>query len=448
LTRLCIDAGAKKVYGIEANDRAFEQALEYAKSIGIQDKITLIHGDANLVELPEKVDICVSELIGTIGGSEGVVTILNEARRFLKPGGQMIPQRCITKLAAVTLPDEFAADPQFTSLSGGYVQQIFEKVGHKLDLRLCLDNFPASNIISTSGTFEDLDFSAYVNPTYKRDISLTITEDGRLDGFLLWLNLYTVEGQVIDYFNDRNSWLPVYFPVFNGIETEAGDHIEAVCSSWLSEDGVNPDYRIAGRLLRRNGEQIEFEYDSLLYGRTYKGNSFYEVLFSDDEIKIRPGTRIDLSTPTLRKYLEEQLPSYMVPTQFIWLEELPLTPSGKVDCSALPEPSFERGSAGGAVIGPRNTEEETLADIWRETLGIQVFDVHTSFFDLGGHSLLATQVITRIRHEFQIEISLRELFKFPTISEMAKYIGTISFTLHDLETDRGDTKEGREVIEL
>lgn len=447
LTRLCVDAGAKKVYSIEANDRAYEQAKQYAKSLGLQDKVFLFHGDSTTVQLPEKVDVCVSELIGTIGGSEGVVSVLNNARKFLKPDGLMIPQQCITRIAAVYLPDELNDNPRFTKISSDYVRKIFDKVGRQLDLRVCINNLPESNIISNVEIFEDLDFSGYINTSYEREVTLTINKNARLDGFLLWLNLHTITGVLIDNLFDQYNWMPVYFPVFDGLEVQTGDTIQAVCSGWLSEDNVNPDYSIKGRLIRRNGETIDFEHNSLLYGKHYKSNEFYEKLFSGDEIKIRPDLQTELSYEYLRKYLERQLPPYMVPAQFLLIKELPLMPNGKVDRRALPAPENLRPKLETAYSAPQTDMEQDVAKIWQEVLNVEKIGIHDDFFNLGGHSLLATQVVSRLRETFNVEVSLRSLFEATTVAELAQHIETMLLTRYNNLEDTPDIVN-REELEL
>jgi amino acid adenylation domain-containing protein len=283
LSRLCVDAGAKRIYAIEMLEHAFNQAKDLVTRLGLEDKVTLILGRSTEVELPEKVDVCVSELIGTIGSSEGVIPFLNDARRFLKSDGQMIPYRSITKIAAVSLPEDLYARPRFTELSGTYTEKIFEKVGFPFDVRVCVKNFPVDKVISDAGIFEDLDFSGYVAPEFENQISLTITKKARLDGFLLWLNLYTVEGELIDSLAHEYTWLPVFFPAFYpGLEVFEGDRLEAVCSCVLKDSDVLPDYRVKGTLIRTSGESIEFDYVSPYLKQDYRRSPFYEKLFADD----------------------------------------------------------------------------------------------------------------------------------------------------------------------
>ncbi len=128
-----------------------------------------------------------------------------------------------------------------------------------------------------------------------------------------------------------------------------------------------------------------------------------------------------VSPPSLRSHLQTHLPEYMVPTLFMAIDELPLTPSGKVDRKALPEPSL--GDLPESGFGsPRTAEEEVLCGIWAEVLGIRRVGAGESFFELGGHSLLATQAISRIRKAFRIELPLSTLFEAPRPRQLAQRI--------------------------
>ena len=92
LARFCVEAGARRVYAVELLRESYEKAVKEVKRLGLENRITLIHGDSMKVQLPEAVDACVSEIVGSIGGVEGAGRIINDARRFLKPGGVMIPE--------------------------------------------------------------------------------------------------------------------------------------------------------------------------------------------------------------------------------------------------------------------------------------------------------------------------------------------------------------------
>jgi len=124
----------------------------------------------------------------------------------------------------------------------------------------------------------------------------------------------------------------------------------------------------------------------------------------------------------LRSYLKDKLPEYMIPSAFVMLDEMPLTPNGKVDRRSLPAPDGTQRDVAGTFIGPRTPTEETLATIWREVLGLKTVGVHDNFFELGGHSLLATQVMSKLTEMFHLELPLRTLFEAPTIAELAAAI--------------------------
>ncbi|MEW6367291.1 MAG: non-ribosomal peptide synthase/polyketide synthase [Acidobacteriota bacterium] len=124
----------------------------------------------------------------------------------------------------------------------------------------------------------------------------------------------------------------------------------------------------------------------------------------------------------LRAYLQERMPSYMVPSTIILLDSLPLTPSGKVDRRALPAPDRIRPDLESSFAAPTNEIEENLVEIWCDVLGLEQVGINDNFFELGGHSLLLPQVIHRVRETFQIDVPLRSLFEDPTIASLGLVI--------------------------
>jgi amino acid adenylation domain-containing protein len=121
----------------------------------------------------------------------------------------------------------------------------------------------------------------------------------------------------------------------------------------------------------------------------------------------------------LRAHLKRSLPEYMVPSAYVMLEALPLSPNGKIDRRALPAP--EAGAVvRGEYVAPRTPVEEMLASIWAEVLRLDRVGVTDSFFELGGHSLLAMRVIARMRDALAVELPLRALFESLTVRELAQ----------------------------
>jgi amino acid adenylation domain-containing protein len=124
-----------------------------------------------------------------------------------------------------------------------------------------------------------------------------------------------------------------------------------------------------------------------------------------------------LSSEDLRGWLRQQVPDYMVPASLVFLDALPLTPSGKIDRQALPVPD-QSPLHDGVVIGPRTPLEELICMIWADLLHLppSQVSIHDNFFTLGGYSLLATQVISRLRQRVQVEVPVRRLFESPTVA--------------------------------
>ncbi|MCP4657237.1 MAG: amino acid adenylation domain-containing protein [bacterium] len=125
----------------------------------------------------------------------------------------------------------------------------------------------------------------------------------------------------------------------------------------------------------------------------------------------------------LRDVVKEKLPEFMVPSAFVFLDSMPLTPNGKVDRRALPAPEVSRPRLGTAFTAPTSPAEEELAKIWTELLGYGVpgrerVGVNDSFFELGGDSILSIQVVSRAR-EVGLRLTPRDLFRHPTIAELA-----------------------------
>ena len=131
------------------------------------------------------------------------------------------------------------------------------------------------------------------------------------------------------------------------------------------------------------------------------------------------------SSPTvseLRVFLKKNLPDYMVPSAFVMLDTIPLTPNGKLDRQALPEPDKLRPRLDTSYAAPTIPAEEQLAEIWSQILALDRVGVHDNFFDLGGHSLAATRVMSQVIKTFQLELPLQSLFQSPTVAEMAAVI--------------------------
>ena len=128
------------------------------------------------------------------------------------------------------------------------------------------------------------------------------------------------------------------------------------------------------------------------------------------------------SVAELRAQALRQLPPYMVPASFVFLPHLPLSPNGKVDRRALPVPEEARPDGQSGYVPPRNEVEQKIANIWQKVLQVGQVGREDNFFDLGGHSLLMVQVHSALRKEFSHDLSLMDLFRYPTIRSLSQYL--------------------------
>ncbi len=138
----------------------------------------------------------------------------------------------------------------------------------------------------------------------------------------------------------------------------------------------------------------------------------------------------EISVTDLRSYLALHLPEYMIPAYLIGIEKMPLTPNGKIDRKAFPEPDFSSISEV-EYVAPRNEIESKLARIWSEILGLEKVGVQHNFFSIGGHSLKATAVVLEVYKEFNVELPLKVIFKSPTIEELATYISRADESIYN-----------------
>jgi amino acid adenylation domain-containing protein len=124
----------------------------------------------------------------------------------------------------------------------------------------------------------------------------------------------------------------------------------------------------------------------------------------------------------LRAFLKARLPDYMVPSAFVLLDALPLTPGGKLDRRALPDPDGHRAEQEVAYVPPRTELERMIAEVWQAALQIDQVGAHDNFFDLGGHSLLMVRVRSKLRDALQTDLSIVDMFTYPTINALAQHI--------------------------
>ncbi len=124
----------------------------------------------------------------------------------------------------------------------------------------------------------------------------------------------------------------------------------------------------------------------------------------------------------LREFLRNRLLPAMMPTQYVLLDQLPRTATGKLDRRVLPEFASEQMQTDDTLVLPRSPIEADIAAMWSEVLDIEPIGIHDNFFDIGGDSLLVIRVVSRIRQAFQLDISPRLIFESPVLEDLAAEI--------------------------
>ncbi|MEO6196443.1 MAG: amino acid adenylation domain-containing protein [Thermoanaerobaculia bacterium] len=230
--------------------------------------------------------------------------------------------------------------------------------------------------------------------------------------------------------------------VLQGLDEGDWAAVDQVAMEVHDAPGTESEGRVAEvlALLDRRGFRAVAEQDELLRG-TDRHNVYAVSLrlpagaVAEPRIATPrsqpPAETVPLASADLRQFLRSRLPDNMVPTAFVWLDEIPLTRNGKVDLAALPLP--EDVAPAREAAPPRTPFEEVLVGIWSEVLGVDRVGIDESFFELGGHSLLATQVMSRARSAFQVELPLRALFEEPTVEGLAARIESVVRAGHGLE---------------
>jgi amino acid adenylation domain-containing protein len=124
----------------------------------------------------------------------------------------------------------------------------------------------------------------------------------------------------------------------------------------------------------------------------------------------------------LRRWVQSVLPEYMIPSAFVFLDALPLSPNGKIDRDALPAPGPAQLDRVAEYVAPRNPLEESLARVWADVLGLERVGVHDNFFELGGHSLQSVQLVSRLTAALNHQVAVKTVFQAPTIATMAEVL--------------------------
>ncbi len=150
-------------------------------------------------------------------------------------------------------------------------------------------------------------------------------------------------------------------------------------------------------------------------------------------------SKMPLSMVEMKLFLTERLPEYMVPTVFEYMEQMPLTPNGKIDVRALPEPQMTLEAN---YVAPSSEIELQIADIWRNCLSMDSVGVCSNFFELGGNSLQLSKILYEVNQAFDVQLDLKQLFEAATIAEMALLIESLAISIDEDAATNSEMEEG------
>jgi len=142
-----------------------------------------------------------------------------------------------------------------------------------------------------------------------------------------------------------------------------------------------------------------------------------------------------LQVDTIRSHLVDYLPSYMMPSVFQFIPEMPLTQSGKIDRNSLPNLTTLKRNVANKYSEPETSFEQRISEIWSDVLQIDHIGVDDNFFDLGGNSILSVELMARVNTQLNFNIPLVKLFQYPTISDFASFINSSNDNNEQSEID-------------
>ncbi len=251
LTQMCLNAGARRIYAIEINESSCQRARQLIRDQGWENRIQLISGSSFATMLPEPVDLVLSEVIGSIGSSEGVSAILRDARRFLKPAGKFIPDSCLTWIAPIHMPDNIYRDPILDAIFKQQREAMEAATADDIKItRYEIFNFPISHFIGHPLCFEELRFNPELSDTINSPLLFTVDDAAELAGLALWIDLYIAPGERVNSLSKSN-WGAVYFAM-PPIDLIPNDIIQIESVKTVGDKGINPDYTFTITVIRQN----------------------------------------------------------------------------------------------------------------------------------------------------------------------------------------------------
>ena len=199
-----------------------------------------------------------------------------------------------------------------------------------------------------------------------------------------------------------------------------GFHNYALPYSW--------DVRMGHKTRHEAMEELDDEIDETQVKRMLQEIGYHELADTqsgEERLVAYYVADTELTSTELREFLHQILPTFMVPTHFVALEDMPLNTSGKINYAALPDISEGRAGVAAVYIPPETDLQSDLIDIWESVMNLDKIGIHDNFFDLGGHSLPAIRITSRINIHYDIELPLEVFFANPTVALLAEAIEVI-----------------------
>jgi hypothetical protein len=223
----CAEAGARKVYAVEANQRSYEESLKFLKAKKI-DNVHLIHGFSDKITLPERCEVLVHDLIGNIASAEGMIPFIEDAKqRLLMSDAVHIPQRCVTCAVLAEDPTLTLAEKTFS-----YVLRGFQRLDRLPFVRVF--GFRPRDALSEPHVFEDFNFHRAQQFQSSVRLDMEIKRGGLLQGVFFFLRIYFNETRVLDTWATPTNWETPFVRFKHPARVKAGDYVELCIQSDLS----------------------------------------------------------------------------------------------------------------------------------------------------------------------------------------------------------------------
>jgi protein arginine N-methyltransferase 1 len=273
--------GARVVTAVEVMPATYERALEHLAGRPEAQLIDVVNASSFDLQLDERADVCVAEVIGSVASAEGMLaTVADARRRLLQPGAVIVPGACDTIVGAISLRGLFPGGVAFAPDAVPYLTKIFDLYGQPFDIRLALANVDPTAVTSTTAAVEQLKFDGTTRLDDTSDVRIEMSRDGEVDGLLCWIRLFAGAGAPpIDSLSQRTSWIPAYLPLFDRpVVVAAGDPLELRFGRHTSDDGIHPDYVVDAALDTSTGS-VRGTFRSYHHTSALRSAAIYRDLF-------------------------------------------------------------------------------------------------------------------------------------------------------------------------